>query len=450
MNHERKIYSAYEGVVCKKVPIYKGPGGCTVNSESIPLMKTLAALLASFSCGATLLAQNATTTPGAIATRVQPPTSSKAIRELIRFGVTRRENRAAAAQAGEENENKAIERALNWFVATQKIDGSWDGGNVSRIGTTGLIMISFMGYGVLHVEPPNTPQTASASSNPKYRAAMAKAVEWMLKQVSSDGSIRDSGRMYDQGIATYALCEAYGLAADASLKDACERAVAFIVKAQNRETGGWRYVPISSSKSEKGDLSVSGFQIMAIESAKYSKLAVPDTAFKLAREFLDSRSGGPQRGLYGYHNDRSLPTPAMTAVGMFCQRLLLESGAQLDVERVKESANYIRANLPSVEDVNYYYWWYGSYAMGYHSDQAWDEWYWGTKERPDYPGLGTILLDRQVKTGDLAGSWSPEGYMAERFGRHITTAFVILMMETPYRFSSLPSFRGFTRRGTRD
>ncbi len=381
-----------------------------------------------------------------VSTRVQSTNDSKRTREMLRFGAQRRLDRGAAVEAGDEQANKAIEKALNWFVATQKPDGNWDGGNTSSIGTTGLIMISFMGYGITHAERPDK-QSTQVVGDTRHRDALAKAVAWMLKQVSPDGSLRDGGRMYDQGIGAYALCEAYGLTGDTRLKDACEKAVAFIVKAQNESSGGWRYVPAASANTEKGDLSVSGFQIMAVESARHSGLKVPDGAFKNARSFLDSRSSGSALGLYGYHKDEPLPKPTMTAVGMFCQQLLLEDGTQPNVPRMEESASYIRANLPSVENVNYYYWWYGSYAMGYHSDSAWTEWYWGTKERPDYPGLGTILLDRQMTSGDNAGSWTPEGYMAAGFGRHVTTAFVVLALEAPYRFVS--NSRGLIRRNLR-
>ncbi len=378
-----------------------------------------------------------------VPTRVQSTNDAKRTRELLRFGVQRRVDRGAAVAAGDEQANKAIERALNWFVATQKADGSWDGDNTSRIGTTGLAMLSFMGYGITHAERLN--KSSIQVGDTGHRDALVKAVAWMLKQVAADGSLRDGGRMYDQGIGTYALCEAYGLTGDASLKEACEKAVAFIVKGQNESSGGWRYVPAASANTEKGDLSVSGFQIMAVESARHSGLKIPDNTFKLAKDFLDSRSSGSALGLYGYHKDEPSPKPAMTAVGMFCQQLLFENGTQPNVSRIEESASYIRANLPSVENVNYYYWWYGSYAMGYHSNVSWGEWYWGAKERPDYPGLGTILLDRQVSSGDNAGSWSPEGYMAAGFGRHVTTAFVVLALEVPYRFISIPNSNGSIR-----
>ncbi len=391
--------------------------------------------------------ESAAATLNPVSTRVQSTNDSKRTRELLRFGVARRIDRAAAAEAGDSEANKAIERALNWFVDTQKPDGSWDGGNTSRIGTTGLVMISFMGYGIGHTEAGQLVRIAGGAGDNRYRAAMAKAVDWMLKQVSSDGALRDGGRMYDQGIGTYALCEAYGLSGDTRLKEACEKAAAFIVKAQNQSSGGWRYAPASASDAEKGDLSASGFQIMAIESAKHSGLKVPDEAFKLARSFLESRSSGASSGLYGYHKSEPLPKPSMTAVGMFCQQLLLETGSQPNVSRMEEGASYLRANLPSVEDVNYYYWWYGSYAMEYHSELAWTQWYWGVKENPDYPGLGTILLDRQVKSGTTAGSWDPEGYMAKGFGRHVTTAFVVLSLEAPYRFHS--TSQGFVRRNLR-
>ena len=49
--------------------------------------------------------------------------------------------------------------------------------------------------------------------------------------------------MYSHGLATIALCEAYGMTGDQNVGMAAQRAVNYIIAAQNKATGGWRYNP---------------------------------------------------------------------------------------------------------------------------------------------------------------------------------------------------------------
>ena len=70
--------------------------------------------------------------------------------------------------------------------------------------------------------------------------------------------------MYSHGLATIALCEAYGLTGDKQVGVAAQKAVNFIVKAQNAADGGWRYYP-----GDAGDTSVFGWQLMALKARKW-------------------------------------------------------------------------------------------------------------------------------------------------------------------------------------
>lgn len=52
-------------------------------------------------------------------------------------------------------------------------------------------------------------------------------------------------RRFMHSQATIAMCEAYALTGDASLKSSCERAVKFLLNSQHPKEGGWRYQPQS-------------------------------------------------------------------------------------------------------------------------------------------------------------------------------------------------------------
>ena len=77
------------------------------------------------------------------------------------------------------------------------------------------------------------------------------------------GKVVGNEGMYAHAIATLALCEAYGQTRDSKLKEPAQRAVNFILAAQDPKGGGWRYSP-----RQPGDTTVTGWQLMSLKSAK--------------------------------------------------------------------------------------------------------------------------------------------------------------------------------------
>ena len=66
--------------------------------------------------------------------------------------------------------------------------------------------------------------------------------------------------MYSHGLATLALSEAYGLTGDKQVGQAAQKGIDFIIAAQNKTDGGWRYNP-----GDAGDTSAFGWQISALK-----------------------------------------------------------------------------------------------------------------------------------------------------------------------------------------
>ena len=256
---------------------------------------------------------------------------------------------------GSEETEDAVRRALEWFTRVQEPDGSWQGVRGRRdSAATGLAMLAYMGYGAKHTWSLDREkelalaieQLSKAPVNPglvgsrppadrkgeinkpvdnaeltHYQKPLAKAVEWMLR-VERNGDLRGrGGDMYDHGIAAIALAEAYSLTKDPRLRKPVERVVAFTIKAQNPKTGGWRYLPYKENPLDRGDMSVTGWQLMSLKSAQRGGIDVPEQVFDRVRTFLNLVSMGNRGGDYRY-----LPgggsEPAMTAEGMFCQQLL--------------------------------------------------------------------------------------------------------------------------------
>src|SRR5690606_21041897 len=141
----------------------------------------------------------------------------------------------------------------------------------SDTAATALALLPFLGAGQTH-------------KSGQYRDTVGKGLRWLVMMQTNDGDLRGmgSGRMYAHGIASIALCEAYALTNDSSLRGPAQRAIDFIAAAQHKK-GGWRYDP-----GQEGDTSVVGWQLMALRSAELAGLEVPKQCFVLADQFLTS------------------------------------------------------------------------------------------------------------------------------------------------------------------
>ena len=316
---------------------------------------------------------------------------------------------------GNEKTEEAVRRALDWFTRNQeKKDkyGHWNHRAGRDVAATGMAMLAYMGWGAKHTEPG------------PYQRPLARAVEWMLSK-EKNGDLRGIGSsdMYDHGIAAIAMAEAYALTKDPRLLQPMTRIVRFTVNAQNPKTGGWRYKPYSKSYRDKGDMSVTGWQIMALKSARMGGIKVPQVAFQRADRYLKQ-----SRSTVGYGYQGAGASPAMTAEGMFCRQLL--GGFPPSHPKMQKSAKYILQNLHTRSTENYYYWYYGSLAMHQNQGEEWEK--WNDKLRP-------ALLRRQVLRGDnrVNGSWDPTGQYGPRAGRCVVTAMATLSLEVYYRYLPL-------------
>jgi hypothetical protein len=318
---------------------------------------------------------------------------------------------------GSDATEQAVAGALNWFVRHQEPDGRWSckkhGGEEGHdAAATGAAMLCFFGWGAKH------------NADGPYRKPIAQAVAWVLPRVAGNGNLTglDQTNMYDQGIGTMALAEAYGVTKDPALREPLQRAVDLIVRAQHRAHGGWRYTPGAA----QGDTSVGGWQVMALVSARMAGVNVPDESLRLARKWFDLVGSGPAAGHYSYLNDDRRATPCMTSVGMFCQQLFQVPPHD---PRQESAASFLAAAMPDPTRRDYYYWYYGTIALYQHQGPVWEAW----NEKMKH-----LLITSQVKGGEHAGSWEPDcRWTRGRGGRVLSTAFSTLSLEVYYRYLPL-------------
>lgn len=323
---------------------------------------------------------------------------------------------------GSEGTERAIAMGLEWLTKHQEPDGHWEmskHGSTSEYNTAGagLALLCYYGWGMKHGA------YGDGAQNPEHSAAITRALQWLIAQQKPDGDLRGakSGHaMYCHGIAAIALCEAYALTEDPDLKEPATKAIQFIINAQH-SAGGWRYNP-----GQQGDLSVTGWQVMALHSANMAGIDVPEEVFENARRFVDSVAHGKQGGRYGYSGP-SGGGPAMTPTGMFLRQLDL---APPDEPRMIESAQYMQANMLKPGRRKFYYEYYGTLALYQHQGPVWQQWNENMKE---------AYLASQTANGEHKGSWDPglDTNFAKRGGRVTTTALAILSLEVYYRLLPL-------------
>ena len=210
-------------------------------------------------------------------------------------------NRKANARqfGGNDSSERAVETSLRWLASVQSRNGSWvakafgagqvkiDETGVDRdyagrdadSGVTALAVLAFLGAGYTHEEG-------------QYAENVNRALRWLVNQQRPDGNLGFGAghfaSMYCHGIATYAIAEAYGMqndpASNTMLRDPLARAVRFILENQNPD-GGWRYV-----KGQKSDISMFGWQLMALKSAEIAGVAIPREAKSKMVGFLKVRA----------------------------------------------------------------------------------------------------------------------------------------------------------------
>ncbi len=317
----------------------------------------------------------------------------------------------------------AIRRGLTWIEQHQHSDGHWGlhnfhencrghkrcsgkGNSKSDTAGTGLALLPFLGDGNTHRQGP-------------YKDLVGRGITWLIEHQKPNGDLFTGGQdiawMYSHAIGTIALCECYGMSGDAALRGPAQRAIDFIVAAQDPKTGGWRYRPRDNS-----DTSVVGWQVMALKSGQMAELNVPAKSFQEARRWLESVAGkGGRKGQFGYQRGRF--NPAMSAEGLLCLEYI---GATRDEQPLRDGAEFLKANVPKKNRETSYFWYYGTQAMFHLQGEHWKSW---------NDALHPLLIESQRKDGPMIGTWDPRDNWERSGGRIYSTSLRLLMLEVYYR-----------------
>ncbi len=331
-------------------------------------------------------------------------------------------------RGGNAQSEQAVARGLRWLAAHQHTDGSWrfdhtkgpckglcrnPGAETSTTAATGLALLPFLGAG-------NTHQSG------EYQDVVQRGLYYLSTRavVTPHGIDLQEGTMYAQALATIALCESYGMTRDPQLRELAQRSLQFVIYAQDRKGGGWRYTP-----GEPGDTTVTGWQFMALKSGQLAGLEVSTPAVALASHFLDSvqTEEGAQ---YGYMTP--VPRRSTTAIGLLCRMYL---GWNRQRPALVRGIEYLGQWGPSDEEIYYNY--YAAQALCHYDGPVWKQF---NRRLRDH------LIATQATTGHEAGSWFfGKDPGAEKGGRLYGTALAVMTLEVYYRFMPLYDRRSVDR-----
>jgi hypothetical protein len=309
--------------------------------------------------------------------------------------------------------DRAVDRAVDFLFNTQsKTEGCWTAGRSGKsVAITSLAVMAFLSAG--HVP-----------GEGKYGKTIEGGVRWVLSMQKPNGLLANDGghEMYHHGIATLMLAEVCGMVEKDLRKEvrrAVEKAVAVILKAQRTSgvhKGGWRYRVQHVGGS---DISVTGWQVMALRAAKNLGCDVPPDTITSAVDYIkrcQDRAGG----------FRYMPFASVTVPCTGTSILALELAGGKDEHRsdaVLLGANYLirNDNLPRWQSHHFFY---GIYYGAQATFQVGGN-YWSTYRAR----LHQVMLRYQSSTG----SWLGSGYDAN-YGPNYCTSMAVLALTVEYRY----------------
>jgi hypothetical protein len=323
------------------------------------------------------------------------------------------------AYGGNGHTEGAVGLGLRWLAAQQHRNGLWslvgpysDGGSQENVeAATAMALLAFQGAGYTPASDPSHP----------FTPVVRRGWNALLKRMKDDGRFFDEvprmHQIYTQAQCTIALCELYAMTGNSEYYQPAQKAVDYLVKVQSPQ-GGWRYDP--DPANGESDMSVTGWAVMALQSARMAGIEVPSPVFERISKFLDTvaRDDGSR---YAYQVQAGA-TLTLTAEGLLCRQYL---GWPRNDPRLNSGTDYLVNNLPEWDKRNVYYWYYATQVLHHMEGDGWRQW---------NEVMRKILPANQETRGKERGSWDPNGdrWRGEG-GRLYVTCLSIFVLEIYYR-----------------
>lgn len=344
---------------------------------------------------------------------------------------------AALSTADWARVESSVDRGLEWLAGQQQEDGRFPSEDSIQPAVTSMAVMAFLSRG--HVP-----------DHGKYGAKLSKAIDFVLATQRRQGEfsllpveppashlLPGQTSTYNHSIAGLMLGEVYGMSSgerSQKIESAINRALIYHREIQTRkkhdptDVGGWRY-GFPDSPDAASDMSVTGWALMFLRSARNAEFNVPKQYFDEGLDFVercfekDPKNHEP--GVFRYRPataeaaDPKQVTLANTASAM----LTLILGGRQDKESVAVGVKWFMSReYPRQWQTSYYYLstYYSSQAMAQVGGDAWNQ---------IFPQITRGLLVEQAKDG----SWPADVSGERKFGSAYTTSLAILALTPPYQ-----------------
>ncbi|QDT12924.1 prenyltransferase/squalene oxidase repeat-containing protein [Stieleria marina] len=346
-------------------------------------------------------------------------------------------NLSAALPPGEWSRvESAVDRGLRWLATQQADDGSFPSADIAQPGVTSMAIMAFLSRG--HV-PDQGP----------YGQQLSNAIDFVLSTQRHQGyfSLRAvvppathltpaQTVTYNHSIAGLMLGEVYGMTSgDRSkrIEGALHQALVYHREVQSRKKslesdfGGWRY-GFPEGPQASSDMSVTGWALMFLRSARNAEFNVPKQYFDEGLDFVercyDEENEKPEKGVFRYRPKESQSTnPMISLANTSSATLTLILGGRHQHIGVTQSVRWLLSRpYPKPWQNNYFYLatYYTSQAMAQVGGDAWNQM---------FPQIAANLISEQSDTG----AW-PAGVSNEQaYGETYSTSLAILALTPAYQ-----------------
>ncbi len=229
---------------------------------------------------------------------------------------------------------KALDQGLKWLKHNQGSEGNW---TTNNLGLVSMGLLAFLADG-------HTPGRG------RYGAEAKNALDYVLRSAKPFGLLNIAIKhndMYNHGLATFVLGQAYGMTGDPRVGPTLDRALKVIDRYQCQD-GGWDYEARSLENGH--DLSLAVMQAKALRSAVDSGFEIrPSVIERAIRDVREhylakgcSREASEEEqqkhpGRFTYSKGGGDESLAMAAAGVVC----LQEFAQYDDWRIPKNVEVI-------------------------------------------------------------------------------------------------------------
>ena len=320
---------------------------------------------------------------------------------------------------------KAVDRGLSWLARNQGPAGNWES---QDLGLVALGAMAFLSAG-------------HAPGRSQYGDNVKRALDYIIVNAKPSGllNISSEGRdMYNHGLATFCLTQAYGNVPDRRLGKVLDKSIQLICNVQC-DDGGWDYVARQQSRGH--DLSLAVMQAKALRGATDIGLDIPpqviEKAIASVRGYyrpLAAADGkqygtdplGARPGAFTYSGGKV--TTAMAAAGAVC----LQEFGQYDDFRIPRSLDYVANDIQKMpvrtghipfDAYTMFYVGQGLYQVG------------GDRWKTNYPVLRDAIVKSQHNSTrqDIDGSWEG-GHVGGTPGKLFGTSVAVFVLTIPNRY----------------